>query len=808
VILYELLAGAPPLDARQFKRGAILEMLRMVREVDPPKPSTKVSTADDLPNIAATRDIEPAQLKRALRGDLDWIAMKALEKDRARRYETANGLAADVLRHLSHEPVVAAPPSGIYRLRKFVRKHRGAVIAASLVVVSLLGGLGAVLAVQARANRVLTAKNNDLDEANTHLREAILQKDEANTALSEANERVQARFELAREAIRSFKEGVEQEDALKEDRLRPLRDKLLGSARRFYDRLGDLLKGKIDAASKVELADSFMELAELIDEIGQRPDAQAAFKKAVAIRRELAEGPGAGAVERFKLGQALSALGFAAFELADHAGSLAAHEEAIALVEPVATGPGATFEARRTLGLAHESAGRVLEATGKIAEALASYRRACELAEALAAEHPEIPDYRRNLAVSHNCVGTTLEKTGDLAGALAEQRRYQEIFRALAAEYPAVHNYGRNLALSHSWVGHLLERTGDLAGALAEQRRYQELFRVLAAEHPAVSDYRRELAVSHNWVGHMLERTGDLAGALAEQRRYQELFRVLAAEHPAVPDYRRELGVSHSRVGRLLESTGDLAGALAEQWRNQEIFQALAAEHPGVPDYRRDLAVSHNGVGGLLTLVGRAAEALDELERARSLLEALARDAPNVPDNRDILATTLIYGGDALRDLGRSGEARDRLDRAVALAEAPPQAPFYRARLADSLRRLARLKQNAGDTAGADADARRAVTLFEGLPSRAGADWFALACARATLAAGRGGSGTSVAVASGLADQAMDDLRQAAATGRRSPAAYRYEPALVLLRGRDDFQLLMMDLVMPANPIADASAIR
>ena len=82
VILYELLAGSPPIDAKQFKRGAILEMLRMVREVDPPRPSTKVSTAEALPSIAASRDIEPAHLKRALQGDLDWIVMKALEKDR------------------------------------------------------------------------------------------------------------------------------------------------------------------------------------------------------------------------------------------------------------------------------------------------------------------------------------------------------------------------------------------------------------------------------------------------------------------------------------------------------------------------------------------------------------------------------------------------------------------------------------------------------------------------------------------------------------------------------------------------------
>ena len=166
VILYELLAGSPPIDAKQFQRGAFLEMLRMVREVDPPRPSTKVSTAEALPNIAASRDIEPEQLKRALRGDLDWIVMKALEKDRARRYETANGFAADVLRHLSYEPVLAAPPSRAYRLRKFVRKHRGAVVAASLVVLALLAGIagttwGLIRAERARAAEAERVRERD-----------------------------------------------------------------------------------------------------------------------------------------------------------------------------------------------------------------------------------------------------------------------------------------------------------------------------------------------------------------------------------------------------------------------------------------------------------------------------------------------------------------------------------------------------------------------------------------------------------------------------------------------------------------------
>jgi eukaryotic-like serine/threonine-protein kinase len=161
VILYELLAGSPPIDAKSFKRGGFLEMLRMVREVEPPSPSTRLSKADDLPGIAASRDLEPAQLRRAIRGDLDWIVMKALEKDRTRRYDTANGLAADLLRHLASEPVLAAPPSRAYRMRKFVRKHRGAVVAAGLVVFTLLAGIvGTTLGLIAADARRREAERN------------------------------------------------------------------------------------------------------------------------------------------------------------------------------------------------------------------------------------------------------------------------------------------------------------------------------------------------------------------------------------------------------------------------------------------------------------------------------------------------------------------------------------------------------------------------------------------------------------------------------------------------------------------------
>ena len=193
VILYELLAGSPPIDAKQFQRRAILEMLRMVREVDPPRPSTRLSTSEALPNIAANRHIEPAQLKRMLRGDLDWIVMKSLEKDRTRRYDTANGFAADILRHLAYEPVLAAPPSRAYRLRKFVRKNRSAVIAASLVILALLVGIvgttwgliRADAALEAEAKRV-KERDDALGERDTALGEARNALGKRDTALGEA----------------------------------------------------------------------------------------------------------------------------------------------------------------------------------------------------------------------------------------------------------------------------------------------------------------------------------------------------------------------------------------------------------------------------------------------------------------------------------------------------------------------------------------------------------------------------------------------------------------------------------------------
>ncbi len=141
VILYELLTGLRPIDAKRLRNAALTEMIRIIREEEPSKPSTRLSTDDSLPSMAALRQTEPRKLMALLRGELDWVVMKCLEKHRERRYETANGLARDIQRYLADEAVEARPPSAGYRFSKFLRRHRGPVLAASLVLLALVGGI-------------------------------------------------------------------------------------------------------------------------------------------------------------------------------------------------------------------------------------------------------------------------------------------------------------------------------------------------------------------------------------------------------------------------------------------------------------------------------------------------------------------------------------------------------------------------------------------------------------------------------------------------------------------------------------------
>jgi hypothetical protein len=176
VLLYELLTGTTPINRKSLGKAAVLEVLRIVRENEPPKPSTRLSTDAALPTIAASRNLEPTKLTRLLCGELDWIVMRALEKDRNRRYETANGFAQDVQRYLADEPVQACPPSASYRFGKFVRRNKPAL---ATVAVTAVAGLVTVTALA--VSNVLIQRETDLKQ------EALKAKIDA-LAVAEANE--------------------------------------------------------------------------------------------------------------------------------------------------------------------------------------------------------------------------------------------------------------------------------------------------------------------------------------------------------------------------------------------------------------------------------------------------------------------------------------------------------------------------------------------------------------------------------------------------------------------------------------------
>jgi WD40 repeat protein/serine/threonine protein kinase len=212
VLLYELLTGQTPFDGMRLREAAFDEIRRIIREEEPLRPSTRLSTLGDaLTAVSSHRKTDPAKLSQLLRGDLDWIVMKSLEKDRTRRYETASEFAADIRRHLHDEPVVAGPPRITYRLRKFVRKHRGPVVAAVAVVAALALGLTGSLVLYARSERMRQAAVRAEAAAN----EARDAEEQRAAELQHALGDVTAEWNLKNDALAAKDAALQRSEALR-----------------------------------------------------------------------------------------------------------------------------------------------------------------------------------------------------------------------------------------------------------------------------------------------------------------------------------------------------------------------------------------------------------------------------------------------------------------------------------------------------------------------------------------------------------------------------------------------------------------
>jgi serine/threonine protein kinase len=537
VILYQLLTGELPFDSGELRASSYEEMRRKLREVEPPKPSTKISTLGDSgPDVASHRRTDPSALRRQLEGDLDAITMKALEKDRARRYGTPSELAADIGRHLRSEPVLARSPSRIYRTKKYVRRHRlGVAIATTLTF--LLIGFGAAMAFQAqrvsrerdRANREARSSKRISDfmvgmfrvsspseaRGNSVTAREILDKASKNIDASLTNDPdVQARMQ--------FTMG----DVYKNLGLFQQAEKLLGHA--FKTQTGLL------GIEHPDTLDTGFRLAETMFFQGH-------FSQAEALLRDVLSG------QRRVLG----AENPATLRTMNMLANLLSREERIPEAEALmretlalqrkVLGP----EDQQTLASTSHLAG-MLEDEGKIPEAEQMYRQALEgQRRVLGKDHPD-----------------TLASMSELASLLMDRGQLSEaetLARStLEGSRRVIGPEHINTLVAMEVLGGILTKEGHLAEAEALGRETLQLrARALGPEHPDTVHGMASL-------GDVLASEGMLPEAERLHRQALEIdSRVLGPESSQTALVKVELARDLAMSGRTAEALGLLQGAVA-----------------------------------------------------------------------------------------------------------------------------------------------------------------------------------------------------------------------------------------------------
>jgi non-specific serine/threonine protein kinase/serine/threonine-protein kinase len=288
-ILYELLTGSVPFSRKELQAAAFTEMLRIIKEVEPPKPSTKLSGSGTLPSVAAQRHTEPQKLIALIRGELDWIVIKCLEKDRNRRYETANGLAQDLQRYLADEVVEARAPSGSYRLQKFLRRNKGPVLTVSTILLLLLGGIvGTTLGLLAARQQRDAAEAARRDEAREKDRAVAAEKLASNRLTEVQAEKQRADEERAvAQAVNDFvqKDLLGQADVENQPGgagVGAARDPSI-RVRTVLDRAAKTLEARFANQPRVEAAIR-LTLAKAYDGLGEEKEAQVHAEHSVALR--------------------------------------------------------------------------------------------------------------------------------------------------------------------------------------------------------------------------------------------------------------------------------------------------------------------------------------------------------------------------------------------------------------------------------------------------------------------------------------------------------------------------------------------
>ena len=708
VLLYELLTGTTPFDIKDLLAQGFAEMMRTIREVEPHKPSTRISSLGDTgTRTAMQRQVDQKKLRSLLRGDLDWIVMKCLEKDRSRRYETANGLAADIKRHLNDEPVTAGAPSAGYRLSKFVRRNRVQVLASAAVASALLiGVVGFAWQAKVADEQRVVAENARVSETEQRLL--------ADASMVEAQKQAQIAKQREAQAQNSAAEARAQEAEAKQQAA------IAEAIARFQTEMlaaadpQKLLGDKVTVVQVMEAAAKLLDEASLADQplveagvrntigltlrgLARYDDAEPHLRKSLAIfRAALPAG-------HPNIATGLQNLAVVLKDQDKLAEAETLHREAVEMRR------AAVPAGLPQLAAALNQLANLLLAQNKYAEAESVQR------EALAIEHVAFPTGHVVIAKSLGSLGVALAFQDKLAEAESLFRESLAIYRAgLPTGHPelasGLHNLAGFLHAQHRFAeaeplhrealairraclsaGHPDRRSSldSLAVLLEDQGKFAEaepLFR------EALEVSRASLPAGHKDIAHALDGLGRLLRAQKKFVDAEPLLReALAIERVALPAGDPKLAGTSGELALSLQAQNKLAEA------EPLLREALTLHRAANPDGHPNIADALNNLAGLLRAMGK----LDEAEPLSR--EALAIFRAAFPAGHPHLAVVLNNHAKLLRERGKPAEAEPLCREALEIRSAA--FPAGHPKVLDSMRALAELYSETGK-------ATEAVPLF------------------------------------------------------------------------------------------------
>jgi serine/threonine protein kinase len=641
VLLYELLTGTTPFDKERFKVAGYDEIRRIIREEEPPKPSTRLSTLAQAATTTWTRKSETRKLSQLFRGELDWIVMKCLEKDRNRRYETANALAADVRRYLDDQPVEACPPSVWYRFRKFARRNKGTLTTAALVTSALV----LTTVVLAVSNVLITQQRDEKDQA-------LTQKDAALAQATANEQAARTQRRLARLAVDRMFTQVAEKWLAHQTGLEPLQRRFLQDALEFYEKLINDRATTHDEL--LEAGNAYKRMGQIEHKLGQPTKAVRSFAKAQAILNSLVDDSPSEPEFRAALAasyqdQALMLLFDDRF---DDAESILHHAVAHRkiLVKTFPEFPHYRYE----LAGSYAALGAAFRCTERVGRSVQACRRCLRLLEDLPSDFVEVPDRFFWCAAMRSACKDCLALLGNSPEVERLFLQAKAAYEKLVTMYPAESIYRNELSWAYKQEAEMLSGPSP---SRAEQRLGQALAleERLAAESPSVPDYQFVVAVCCLLRGRLLQRLGKNEEAESAYRKGIATLAKLRRDFPSLRRYTYEhhLGQCQAALGSLLATGNRRAEAEAVLREACTRFEELAQSYRSRRWCRCELADCLNSSADALKVLGCQNEALRVLRESVSVLQELIRDNPEVSAYRTQLALEQEKQAQMIQQIGR-----------------------------------------------------------------------------------------------------------------------------------------------------------